>query len=124
MSGFGFPAAFPDTRHLTPDTFTQIASLTLARWKLLTFIAGTTIGVPTELFSPAATRVGLPSISMLLSISASDWLNRKLVTGRLMRPFFPLARIHSDLLGERVAKETTVPAAAQADGWQGMGDRG
>ena len=44
-------------------------------------------GVPTELLSPAQTRVGRPIISTFFSKSASDWLKRKFVTGRLILPF-------------------------------------
>ena len=44
-------------------------------------------GVPAELFSPAHTRTGRPSISTFRSSSTIDWLKRKFVTGRLIRPF-------------------------------------
>jgi hypothetical protein len=48
------------------------ASEMLARLKFLTFIAGTTTGVPTDAFSLAATRTGRPNISTFASISAND----------------------------------------------------
>src|SRR5262245_28557133 len=65
----------------------QMASLTLARLKSLTFSAGTTMGVPAEPLSPAATRAGVPIISTFASRSANDWLNRKFVTGLAILPF-------------------------------------
>src|SRR5439155_24097478 len=49
--------------------------------------AGTRAGGPTVLSSLAQTRVGRPSISTFANRSASDWLKRKLVTGRAIFPF-------------------------------------
>ena len=49
-----------------------MASLTLERLKPLTFSAGTTIGVLTELFSEAATRTAGPNISMFCNMDTRD----------------------------------------------------